>query len=176
MLAGLMDFVERMVAIWRVADRAHEQPPPKTPSGIDFVWREAVRLIDLQLRLGTDLDSKTGPTIAGTLAGIGVLAAQTSFTPEATGLLELELMVVLVLLVLSFRFRNFAYAPALPALLEWANSEPNLIRPEFISNLRDAYLLNLDSLSVKLFYLRWAQYALVAAALTLVASVLGGRS
>jgi hypothetical protein len=145
------------------------------PVGLEFVWSEAVRLIDAQLRLGADTDSKTAPLIGGALAGLGVLAAQKTFSADATAILEIILGAEMAFLLFSFQPRNFAFAPALTALISWANASPPQIREAFLSNMSDAYLLNLDTLSVKAFYLRWSRRVLVVFAVTLVLQIVGGR-
>ena len=64
--------------------------------------------------------------------------------------------------MLSFRLRRFADAPALPALVPWANSPPREIKIEFIGNLLEAYGENVDSLQAKELFLRWAVYGMIS--------------
>ncbi len=123
-------------------------------------------MIDQQLELGSRLDDKISPLIALAFAAIALLLGQQKTLGDLVPILVLELMVCLAYLLLSFRARNFAFAPAFPALLDLAAREVPEIQTIFLGNLQQAYLINLEALSVKNLYLRWASWSIAFAAMT----------
>jgi len=143
----------------------------EVPQSVDFVWTEAVRLIDAQLDLSSSLDGKISPLIAVSGAALALVVGQRDLFGGLTPILALELLVVIAFLLLAFRFRGFAFAPALSALLAEANRAEDEIKTLFLGNMQEAYLINVEALSVKNLYLRWATYSLgfIAATLVIVA-------
>ncbi len=151
------------------------QHPTETPAGIDFVWSEGARLIDQQLRAAADLDGKIAQWLAlTTAAAVLVFNASSNGDSGWLRLVLIELGVVLVCLVLAYAQRDFAYAPALPALVKWAESPPGMIREAFLANIEEAYLRNLDSYRIKAFYLRWAVSATAFTGATILVLALWG--
>ena len=103
-----------------------------------------------------------------------MILAQSKDVGDSAPLVLIELLVVLVFLFLAFGSREFAYAPALPALIEDANLEEGALKEHYLGNLREAYLLNLNALSVKFFYFRWAGWVILVFGLTVTAVGIAG--
>jgi len=147
---------------------------PVEPAALDFVWEEGIRLVDIQLRMASDLDGKISPLIALVAGAIALVYSQLGTLPQLGPLLLVELMVVLVYLFFGFLSREFAFAPAFPALLEDANNDPAAVKARFLGNLREAYLLNLNSLSIKAFYVRCSSIAIFVVGVTIAWAAIGG--
>jgi hypothetical protein len=128
---------------------------------IELVWDEGLRSIDAQLTEAAELDRKTSPLIGLISAGIALVIAQREPLGPAFGIFLPGMGAVLAYLLLGFRLRRFARAPALPALVPWANSAPREVRVQFMGNLVEAYEQNSRSLAAKELYLMWAMNAML---------------
>lgn len=158
----------------RAADSGRPSP---LPPGLDFVWAEGIRLIDAQLRSAAELDSKIAQWLALTTAGaVLVLNAVLNEPARWLQLVLIEMGTVLAFLVLAYAQRDFAYAPAFPALVTWTAAPPGQIRGAFLGNLEQAYLRNLDSYSIKALYLRLAVSATALVGATIVVGALWSTS
>lgn len=143
-------------------------PARQAPRSIGFVWEEAVRLIEMQLRQAADLDSKASTLIGLTTAVLALVIAQERILHDVRGVLMLELLVVLAYLLLSFSLRRFGIAPALPSLVQWAESAQPDIQDAFMDSMVKSYRANQDALAAKALYLKWAVYAMIGFAFTAV--------
>jgi hypothetical protein len=111
-------------------------------------------------------------------AGIALVIAQREPLGAAFGVFLPGMAAVLAFLLLGFRLRRFGRAPALPALVPWANASPREVRVQFMGNLVEAYEQNSRSLAAKELYLTWAMNALLVLLLVtpFVIVFLGGAS
>ena len=122
---------------------------------------EGLRGVEAQLNEASELDRKTSPLIGLVSAGIALVIAQREALGPAFGVFLPGMGATLAFLLLGFRLRRFSRAPALPALMRWANSPPRDVRVQFMGNLLEAYEQNSRSLAAKELYLTWAMNAML---------------
>ncbi len=131
------------------------------PDSIDLVWSEGIRSIEAQVTEASELDRKTSPLVGLVAAGIAVLIAQRPALGAAFGLFLAALGAVLAYLLLGLRLRKFGRAPALPVLMEWANTRERDVKIQFLGNLLEAHDQNARTLAAKELYLTWAVNAML---------------
>jgi hypothetical protein len=149
-------------------------PPPTgpTPAGIPLAWDVATAILNLELTVIDQLDTKAGVVIGALVVGGGLLlnSTQGGAAHVAVGI---PLIVSLVLATLSFLVRKYEDAPDPARFASAANYEPNYMKEAFLGNVLEAVAVNRERGARKGLYLN---YAVGIAAVTAVGAVVAKMS
>jgi hypothetical protein len=148
------------------------------PASVDFVWEQAERRLDAQMRQAEALDTK-----AGALVGVHALAA--SLVASVSGRLSQGAHVVAVAIVLGLlvsgglafaAYRSEAYDrnPSPEDLWRFAASRDDVIRYRFLSVRLAALQANQDRLTAKARRISWSLTGLGVVALVVAISAIVG--
>lgn len=144
-------------------------PPPTgpTPAGIPLAWDVATAILNLELTVIDQLDTKAGVVI-GALVVAGGLLLNSTQGGAAHVAVGIPLIVSLVLATLSFLVRKYEDAPDPARFASAANYEPNYMKEAFLGNVLEAVAVNRERGARKGLYLN---YAVGIAAITAVGAV-----
>jgi hypothetical protein len=161
---------------WLVGTSSEPPAPPNppispptgpTPAGIPLAWDVATSILNLELTVIDQLDTKAGVVI-GALVVAGGLLLNSTQGGAAHVAVGIPLIVSLVLSTLSFLVRKYEDAPDPARFASAANYEPNYMKEAFLGNVLEAVAVNRERGARKGLYLN---YAVGIAAVTAVGAV-----
>jgi hypothetical protein len=147
-------------------------PTAPTPPGIPLAWDVSMAILDVELRVIDQLDTKAGVVI-GALVVAGGLLLNSTGRGVAQALVGLALILALVFATLSFLVRKYEDAPDPTRFASAALFEPNYMKEAFLGNVLGAVDANHERGARKGLYLNCA---VGIGALTAVAAVIAKMS
>ncbi len=142
-------------------------PTAPTPPGIPLAWDVSIAILQVELRVIDQLDTKAGVVI-GALVVAGGLVLNTTGRGFAQVLVGVALILALVFATLSFLVRKYEDAPDPARFASAALFEPDYMKEAFLGNVLEAVDANHERGARKGLYLNCA---VGIGALTAVAAV-----
>lgn len=170
-LSALVGVRRRLIAHVAVAGVKQFPPIPApsapTPPGVPLAWDVSIAILEVELQVIDQLDTKAGVVI-GALVVAGGLLLNSTVRGFAQVLVGVALILALVFATLSFLVRKYEDAPDPARFASAALYEPDYMKEAFLGNVLEAVAVNRERGARKGLYLNWA---VGIGALTAVAAV-----